>query len=33
MANLKAICKTLHLAHIIEEFEQVPFESKEVSVK
>nr|WP_097677998.1 IS21-like element helper ATPase IstB [Bacillus mediterraneensis] len=29
MTDLKAICKTLHLAHIIEEFEEVPFESKE----
>ncbi|WP_445669191.1 IS21-like element helper ATPase IstB [Margalitia sp. FSL K6-0131] len=29
MADLKAICKTLHLAHIIEEFEDIPFESKE----
>ena len=29
MNDLKAICKTLHLAHIIEEFEEIPFESKE----
>lgn len=29
MTDLKAICKTLHLAHIIEEFEEVPFENKE----
>jgi DNA replication protein DnaC len=29
MTDLKTICKTLHLAHIIEEFEEVPFESKE----
>lgn len=26
MPDLKAVCKTLHLAHIIEEFEEVPFE-------
>lgn len=29
MADLMAICKTLRLAHIIEEFEEVPFENKE----
>lgn len=29
MADLKTVCKTLHLAHIIEAFEAVPFETKE----
>lgn len=29
MAELKDFCKTLHLAHIMEEFEEVPFENKE----
>lgn len=29
MSELKAICKMLHLAHIAEEFEKIPFENKE----
>lgn len=29
MTDLKSVCKTLHLAHLSEDFESVPFENKE----
>lgn len=29
MAGLRDVCKNLHLAHIVEEFESIPFENKE----
>ncbi|NSL53387.1 ATP-binding protein, partial [Bacillus sp. P2(2020)] len=33
MIELKEVCKVLHLAHVAERFEEIPFENKEQFIR